>query len=172
MANTSPSIESAVTRIRALNDQIVASAKRGGEESIKTYERMLEDLAQAQEAAGARSADWITEFARAQAAFTRQLATAFPSLIERLGTRGRELMYAATSTARSVPGVGAAEGAVRGAASRAQDLPIPGYDDLNADQIVAKVRGLADVDLGRIFAYETRTKNRKTVLDAVTPREA
>ena len=92
--------------------KIVASAKRGGEESIKTYERMLEDLAQAQESAGSRGAEWIQEFTRAQAAFTRQLAVAFPSFLERLGQRGRDLVGTATATARS--GAEKADDAVRG----------------------------------------------------------
>ena len=107
-----PQIESAVARIEELNDRIVASAKRGGEESVKTYERMLEDLAQAQESAGSRGAEWMQEFTRAQAAFTRQLAVAFPSFLERLGQRGRDLVGTATATARS--GAEKADDAVRG----------------------------------------------------------
>lgn len=107
-----PSIDATVARIRELNDRIVASAKKGGEESIKTYERMLEDLAQAQESAGARGAEWIQEFGRAQAAFTRQLAVAFPSFLERLGQRGRDLLGTATGTARA--GAEAADDAVQG----------------------------------------------------------
>lgn len=111
----SPSIETAVARITELNEKIVAAAKRGGEESIKTYERMLEDLAQAQESVGARGAEWVTEFARAQAAFTRQLAVAFPSFLERLGQRGRDLVDTATATAKS--SADAASEAVRGSKS-------------------------------------------------------
>jgi polyhydroxyalkanoate synthesis regulator phasin len=156
-------VESAVERIRELNDRIVKSAKQGGEESIRTYERMLENLAEAQEAAGTRSSDWIREFARAQASFTRQLAEAFPALLQRLGARGREIGGEAGDQARKAPGVSQAEGLVRGAVARGGDLPIKNYDDLTVQEINKRLAGLSEVQLGKVDAYEARTKNRKTV---------
>jgi len=184
-----PAIESAVERIRELNDRIVRAAKQGGEESLKTYERMLENLADAQEAAGDRGAEWIREFARAQASFTRQLADAFPALLQRLGARGKELGARAAEQARRVPGVSGAEGAARGATATAggaaatargatataagaaageEDLPIPSYDSLTVQVINQRLRGLSPEDLSKIDAYEARTKNRKTVRDRIS----
>src|SRR5882724_748105 len=153
-----PAIESAVERIRELNDRIVRAAKQGGEESLKTYERMLENLADAQEAAGDRGAEWIREFARAQASFTRQLADAFPALLQRLGARGKDLGARAAGQARRVSGVSEAEGAVRGATATAQDLPIPGYDSLTVQEINRRLNGLSAADLNKIDAYEARSK--------------
>ncbi|WP_028934796.1 hypothetical protein [Pseudonocardia spinosispora] len=161
-------IESAVDRIRDLNDRIVNAAKEGGEESVKTYERMLENLAEAQEAAGDRGADWIREFSRAQANFTRQLADAFPALLERIGARSRDVGGAATERIRQVPGAKTAEGVVRGVVSREDDLPIADYDELNVAEVTAKLDTLSDVELGRIESYEARTKNRKTIHDKIT----
>jgi polyhydroxyalkanoate synthesis regulator phasin len=160
-------VESAIERIRELNDRIVKSAKLGGEESIRTYERMLENLAEAQEAAGDRSSDWIREFAHAQANFTRQLAEAFPALLQRLGARGKEIGTEiggeATDRARDVPGVPDAEGLVRGAVARAEDLPIENYDELTVQEINRRLGGLSEVELATVAAYEGRTKNRKTI---------
>jgi polyhydroxyalkanoate synthesis regulator phasin len=164
---SSARVESAVERIRELNDRIVKSAKQGGEESIRTYERMLENLAEAQEAAGTRSSDWIREFARAQASFTRQLAEAFPALLQRLGARGREIGGEAGDQARKAPGVSQAEGLVRGAVARGEDLPIKNYDDLTVQEINKRLAGLSEVQLGKVDAYEARTKNRKTVHDKI-----
>lgn len=170
-----PAIESAVERIRELNDRIVRAAKQGGEESLKNYERMLENLADAQEAAGDRGAEWIREFARAQASFTRQLADAFPALLQRLGARGKDLGARAAGQARRVPGVSEAEGTARGATAtargataREEDLPIPGYDSLTVQEINQRLSGLSPEDLSKIDAYEARTKNRKTVRDRIS----
>lgn len=162
------SVESAVERIRVLNERVVQAARHGGEESLRSYERLLENVAEAQEAAGERSADWIREFARAQATFTRQLAEAFPAFLQRVGARGKELGADASERARQVPGVAEAEGRVRGAVAREQDLPIRDYDRLTVQQINDQLRGLSEVDLRKVEAYEARTKNRKTVRDRIS----
>jgi hypothetical protein len=165
---TNARIESAITRVRELNDRIVTRAREGGEESIEAYQRMLENVAEAQEAAGDRGAEWVRGFASAQAAFTRQLAEAFPSLLERIGLRAKEVSDAAVEKARQVPGVREAEGGVRGAVSREQDLPIANYDELTVAEINEQLDRLSDVELSRIDAYEARTKNRKTVHDKIS----
>jgi hypothetical protein len=180
---SSTRVESAVERIRELNDRIVKSAKQGGEESIRAYERMLENLAEAQEAAGDRGSDWIREFAHAQANFTRQLAEAFPALLQRLGARGTgndtendtdigtendtdigtDIGGGATDRVRDVPGGADAEGLVPGTVADAADLPIENYDELTVQEINRRLRGLSEVELATVAAYEARTKNRKTI---------
>jgi ferritin-like metal-binding protein YciE len=69
--------------------------------------------------------------------------------------------------ARRVPGVAQAEGEVKGAVAREEDLPIAGYDSLNADEIADRLASLSQVDLGKIDAYERRSQNRSTVLERV-----
>lgn len=165
MAN--PRVENAVERIHALNERAVKLAREGGEESVKAYERLLENVAEAQEAAGDRGAEWIKAFAAAQASFTRELAGAFPSLLERVGAAAKDAAGGAITQLRRVPGLAGAEGEAKGAVSREQDLPISGYDDLRVEEVVARLDGLSSVDLGTVDAYERRTKNRKTVLDKV-----
>ncbi|HEY1968229.1 MAG TPA: hypothetical protein VGH89_09795 [Pseudonocardia sp.] len=160
-------IESAISRARELNDRIVSRAREGGEESIEAYQRMLENVAEAQEAAGDRGAEWVRAFASAQAAFTRQFAEAFPTLLERIGLRAKQVADNAADKAGEVPGLRDVAGEVRGAVSREQDLPIARYDELTVAEINEQLGGLSFVELGRIDAYETRTKNRKTVHDKI-----
>ena len=67
--------------------------------------------------------------------------------------------------ARKVPGVAQAEGQVKGAVASQSDLAIAGYDKLTAEEIVAKLSELSQIELAKIEAYERRHENRTTVLD-------
>jgi hypothetical protein len=162
-----PKVEQVVEQVRSLNEQIVSRARQGGEDSLRAYKELLENVAEAEEAAGHRTAEWVQAFARAQASFTRELATAFPALLERLGSGLGSAAGTAADQARKVPGAQAAEGEAKGAVSRESELPIKDYDDLNVSDVVAKLDGLSATDLGKVDAYERRTKNRKTVLDKI-----
>ena len=66
--------------------------------------------------------------------------------------------------ARKVPGVAQAEGQVKGAIASEQDLPIARYDSLTAADVLDKLRGLSQIDLAKVEAYERRNQNRSTVL--------
>ncbi|GLZ47520.1 hypothetical protein Acsp06_37050 [Actinomycetospora sp. NBRC 106375] len=162
-----PKVEQVVEQVRGLNEQIVSRARQGGEDSLRAYKELLENLAEAEEAAGDRTAEWVQAFARAQASFTRELAEAFPSLLQRISGGVAGVAGSAADQARKVPGAKTAEGEAKGAVSREQELPIKDYDDLNAADAVKKLDGLSATDLGKIDAYERRTKNRKTVLDRI-----
>jgi hypothetical protein len=70
--------------------------------------------------------------------------------------------------ARKVPGVTQAEGELKGAVASEGDLAIARYDSLNADEIISRLSGLSQVDLGKVDAYERRNQNRATVLDRVS----
>ena len=57
---------------------------------------------------------------------------------------------------------------LRGRRSEEQDaLPIGGYDDLTAAEIVTRVKGLDPDQARRVRDYERRNANRKTVLSAL-----
>jgi len=73
-----------------------------------------------------------------------------------------------TRQVRRVPGAARAEGTVKGAVASADDLPIATYDDLNVDDITAKLPELSQVDLAKVEAYERKQDNRSTVLDRVS----
>jgi ferritin-like metal-binding protein YciE len=73
----------------------------------------------------------------------------------------------ASRQARKVPGVARAEGEIKGALASAEDLPLADYDDLTAEDIVAKLPELSQIDLAKIDAYERRDANRTTVLGKI-----
>jgi ferritin-like metal-binding protein YciE len=77
-----------------------------------------------------------------------------------------------TRQARKVPGAARAEGAVKGAVASESDLAIARYDSLNADEIVARLSQLSQIDLAKVDVYERRHENRTTVLDRVSTLRA
>jgi ferritin-like metal-binding protein YciE len=90
---------------------------------------------------------------------------------ESVRTSARKTTAATRRTARQarkVPGVALVEGEVKGALASEEDLAIAGYDDLNGDEIVAKLAQLSQVDLAKIDAYERKNDNRTTVLSRIT----
>lgn len=74
----------------------------------------------------------------------------------------------ARRTARKAPGAKRAEGVAKGAVAREQDLPIARYSRLNADEIVARLPELTQVELGIVDVYERRHDNRATVLARIS----
>ena len=72
-----------------------------------------------------------------------------------------------TDTARKIPGVAAAEGAVTGALATEQDLPITGYDKQSADDSASKLKGFSQRQLRMIDAYERKNQNRATITDKI-----
>jgi hypothetical protein len=145
--------EAAAERIRDLNEQILERIKSGGESALEAYERTLKTVADYQEAAGRRGAEWVTGLAQAQAQFTRELASGSPAAARELGKRLDEATDAATRRARRVPGE--------------QDLPIASYDDLSVKEINSRLPSLSEVDLSKVEAYERKHKKRKTILKKI-----
>ncbi len=90
--------------------------------------------------------------------------------IEQILGRGRDQIGSATRRARQSEPV---ERIVRGAdrarrtVNLATSFPIPGYDELTARQVTARLSELAPAELRRVAEYERRHANRKSVLTAV-----
>ena len=70
--------------------------------------------------------------------------------------------------ARKVPGVAQAEGQIKGAVASEEDLAIARYDSLTAEQILAKLPELSQIDLAKIDSYERKHDSRTTILSRVT----
>lgn len=92
-----------------------------------------------------------------------------------LGTTGaadkaRAVASRAVDVARSMPGVAAAEGEAKGVVADEDDLPISGYDDLTAAQLLPRIDKLTQVQLGLVDAYERRHSDRKQVLQRIAKR--
>ena len=49
----------------------------------------------------------------------------------------------------------------------ADELPIAGYSDLTADEVVSRLRDLTQQELAEIRAYENTNQNRKTILERI-----
>jgi len=79
----------------------------------------------------------------------------------------RRAERAAAGQARRAPGATRVEGGVRGAVAREQDLPIPRYGKLTADEITARLPELSQVELVQVEVYERRTENRTTILSRI-----
>jgi ferritin-like metal-binding protein YciE len=100
------------------------------------------------------------------------LRGAIPSL-----THAAVLARAGGRPSYDVAETGAADN-VRELAGRARpaagvgDLPIAGYDDLNAGQIVSRLNELGQRELSALAAYERRNRNRRSVLSRIEALEA
>jgi ferritin-like metal-binding protein YciE len=70
--------------------------------------------------------------------------------------------------ARKVPGVAQVEGQIKGAVASEEDLAIPRYDSLTAEQILSKLPELSQIDLAKVDSYERKNDNRSTVLSRVS----
>jgi len=54
----------------------------------------------------------------------------------------------------------------------ASEVPIEGYDELNVEEIAARLEGLSGEELGRVREYERRNKNRSTLLEQIDSKAA
>ena len=70
-------------------------------------------------------------------------------------------------SARQIPGVAAAEGAIAGTFANEGDLPIADYDKQSAEDIAARLKGFSQRELRTIDAYERKHGNRATITDRV-----
>ena len=70
--------------------------------------------------------------------------------------------------ARKVPGVTQLEGQIKGAVASAADLAIAGYDSLTAEEILAKLPEVSQIDLAKVDTYERKHENRTTILSRIT----
>jgi hypothetical protein len=70
-------------------------------------------------------------------------------------------------SARQIPGVAAAEGAIAGAFAEAGDLPIADYDKQSAEDIAARLKGFSQRELRLVDAYERKHGNRATITDRI-----
>jgi hypothetical protein len=54
----------------------------------------------------------------------------------------------------------------------ASEVPIEGYDELNVEEIVGRLEGLSEEEVGRVREYERGNKNRATLLEQIDRRAA
>ena len=70
--------EAAADRVRALNEQMIAEAKKNGTASIDAYEKSLKTLVEFQKkAADATKLDWVNTVVQAQTDFISEVSAAY-----------------------------------------------------------------------------------------------
>ncbi len=156
---------------RELGDKTTAALAvsiRGDEEAmLQRIERELPALAKA--VVDGRGSYDITETGAADAVreAVEETKQAARSAARETKQTARSAAKRTTRQARRVPGAARAEGAAKGAVASEDDLPISDYESLTADEIVARLRELSQVDLAKIEAYERKTDGRSTVLERI-----
>lgn len=74
------SFEDAAERVRALNEKLIALAKKTGHASLDSYEKALQSLVEfEQQVAGASQIDWINTVVKAQTSFLSEISAAYTS---------------------------------------------------------------------------------------------
>ena len=78
-----------------------------------------------------------------------------------------DVSEAAAGAAGAARGRGGAAGAADEARVRAADLPIAGYDRMNAGQVVVRLPELSQAQLVTVAAFERRRRKRRSVLERI-----
>ncbi len=72
--------DAAADRVRALNEQAVATAKKAGNASVDTYEKAVSSYVGFQHLwAGTSQVDWVSSTIKAQADFVSEVTAAYTS---------------------------------------------------------------------------------------------
>ncbi len=102
-------------------------------------------------------------------------ATGAADAVREAGSAAKETARSTTARAkrtsrqaRKVPGVAQVEGQIKGAVASESDLAIARYDKLTAEEIIAKLSDLSQIDLAKIDSYERKNQNRTTILSRIT----
>ena len=143
----------------------MAASIRGDEERM--LERIRREIPRLTDAVLAAELDGDSSFDITKTG----MADAARDAAEDVKQRARSTQEQAKRTARqarNVPGVAQLEGQLKGAVASEEDLAIPRYDSLTADEIVSKLPALSQIDLAKVDSYERKNENRTTVLNRVS----
>jgi hypothetical protein len=168
---------------------IYGQAAESGERQQRLAQEFSELVANnlREQAEGGRSgAERLSEQADRQQEAGRALAQesveAYMDFLDVTFSQYRAGAMASGQTAAGV--VGAATGAVTDATARTMDaatlgaqrtaetatFPIPGYDEMNVDEISERVDALTDEQVRRLRDYEKANQNRKTLIERFESR--
>jgi hypothetical protein len=168
---------------------IYGQAAESGERQQRLAQEFSELVANnlREQAEGGRSgAERLSEQADRQQEAGRALAQesveAYMDFLDVTFSQYRAGAMASGQTAAGV--VGAATGAVTNATARTMDaatlgaqrtaetatFPIPGYDEMNVDEISERVDALTDEQVRRLRDYEKANQNRKTLIERFESR--
>lgn len=87
---------------------------------------------------------------------------AYQTLVEQTANAYMDLLYAPLSYYKQ--GLKVVEGEIERAAERTA-FPVSGYDEINIGDIAKQIDGLSAAQIREVREYETRNKNRETLID-------
>ncbi len=87
--------------------------------------------------------------------------------VQRTARQTRTRAKRTARQARKVPGVAQAEGQIKGIVASEEDLAIPSYDSLTAEEILGRLPELSQIELAKIDSYERKHDGRTTVLSRI-----
>lgn len=154
--------------------ELVAQNLREQTESSRAAAEQLSEQAQKQQEAGRALAQ---ESVEAYAQFlddafsqyrsgTQRAAQSAQQTTRNLSETAMGLVGTATGTASDVADT-TADATQSAAESATGEPPIEGYDELNVGEVTSRLDGLSEAELRRVRDYESRNKNRQTILDQV-----
>lgn len=151
-------LERLLREIPKLADAVVAEVRGNG-----SYDITKTGAADAIREAGESAKETAREGGEQARRTVRTARRAGETTARRAAKSGNAQARRTARQARKVPGVAKAEGQVKGAVAGEQDLPIARYDTLTAEEIVAKLSSLSQIDLAKIDAYEAKNEDRSTI---------
>jgi hypothetical protein len=142
--------------------QLLEASTRAINASAELYTEVLTTQAEATRAVLAAYTGLGTQAVQAGAETTERVEQAATRATRRTGTAAKRATRRTAGATRR-----AAAKPRRAAAAPAVDAPIAGYDDLTADEVVAKLPEQPQTALGQIAAYEQAHEKRATVLQRI-----
>jgi hypothetical protein len=144
---------------------LLASLRRQDEQLLEALEDSLAEHARAVATAkGGRPAPTGGGLAGTAA---RAVRTTTGRIHEAARSGGQQTARAASGAVRRVPGVTRMAAEVQGAATREDDLPIPGYGRLSDSDVIKRLRLLSLSDLTVVEGYERAHAARPRVLSTI-----
>ncbi len=131
---------------------------------------------QAQDESNRATAGELTEQTRKQreaiAELSMESSNVYRDFLHRVTSRYQTNLERTRSTAQEGTRM-ASESTERVAASMQSaaeghpGVPIPGYDEMNVEEVSKQLEGLSEDELSRVRDYETQNKNRRTVIEQI-----
>lgn len=142
---------------RSFFESVMAELQSEAARNRAASEQLVEQSRKQQEAFRQMSEESLALYRN----FLGSVSAHYQSNVERAQDNVREGAQAATDSAERIAT------SVRSAAEGHPGVPIEGYDELNVEEVTARLDDLSEDELHRTREYEAQNKNRRTVLDRI-----
>lgn len=138
-------------------ESVMAELQAEAARNQAASQRLVEQSRRQQEAFRQMSEESLTLYRN----FLGSISSYYQSNVERARGNAQEGVQAAASSAERMAT------SAQSAAEGHPGVPIEGYDELNVEEVTARLEGLSEDELRRTQEYEAQNKNRQTVLDRI-----